>query len=996
MRLTKRLSAILLLLAALLAAYAVAGFWWAPRLIRAEFNEFVRTELGKTPRLGDVSVNPFTLRVVVMELGIDEPSGEKLVGFGTLDLDLSIRSLWKRGPVFDDITLVDPYVDAVLGADRRLNLLGLVPPTKPGAAADETKPLPVFIDRFAVRNGRAAFEDRTRSRLVRAELRPINILLEDFSTEAGSGNQYRINAASAAGETFSWSGSFELAPFSARGRFALGQLRTSTIENLLQDSLPLDMPRGRLSLGGGYQFSAATTPLSGQITLDTLVMADLALQARGRSTPDVEIGRLAVKNASVDVGKRRVDLGVIGIEDARIRAWLDARGVSLAALAGESDEPAAAASTNVPDDSVPWQLRLPELQLRNARVDLEDRTLPKPAKFTLSGIEATLREWSNSPEARVQFSTQATLNEAGGIDLRGETRWGTLDTRARLTLGSLDITDFEPYFADLVRLNVRRGLIDVDGELALQPANADGAGKLEFEGDAAIRRLLTQDRLVRRTLLAWDALRLNDIRYSESAQRLDIRSIDAAAPFIDLVVNADGTTNIADVFARGSAPESPTSDRSLASDRSPAANGSRATHVSRSAGEASRTDTAPPEAAPLRVAIGQVNIAAGSANFADFSVRPNFRIGIQTLAGRVTGLSSDADSRAQVSLEGGVDRYAPVKISGEVNYLAADAYTNLAATFRNIELTSFNPYSSKFMGYRIDKGKLSIDTTYFVEQRRLKANHKILISQLQLGEKVKSPDATKLPLKLAIALLKDRNGDISLDLPVGGTLDDPTFRLGPIIWKIVLNLLVKIVTAPFALLGALFGGGPDVQFIDFAPASATLEPALRERLAGIRKALIERPGLELDVPPVFSRELDAPQLLRERWSARLQQFANRPVDTTDREDYLDLLKKLHREQTGERPTELLRALAAPNPQTGQKLDETALLEASITALEEVLQRDLLPTDKDLEDLARARARVVQDALLESGEVDPLRVFLRSPAAIAGTANSVRLKVELRN
>jgi hypothetical protein len=488
---------------------------------------------------------------------------------------------------------------------------------------------------------------------------------------------------------------------------------------------------------------------------------------------------------------------------------------------------------------------------------------------------------------------------------------------------------------------------------------------------------------VRRTLLAWDALRLNDIRYSETAQRLDIRSIDTAAPFIDLVVNADGSTNIADVFASGSTTESPTANRSPAASGSPRAG-------------ATRTEKTPPEAAPLRIAIGQVNIAAGSANFADFSVRPNFRIGIQTLAGRVTGLSSDADSRAQVSLEGGVDRYAPVKISGEVNYLSADAYTKLAATFRNIELTSFNPYSSKFMGYRIEKGKLSIDTNYFVEQRRLKANHKILISQLQLGEKVKSPDATKLPLKLAIALLKDRNGDISLDLPVGGTLDDPTFRLGPIIWKIVLNLLVKIVTAPFALLGALFGGGPDVQFIDFAPASAMLEPALRERLVGIRKALIERPGLELDVPPVFSRELDAPQMLRERWSARLQQFAGRPVDPADREDYLELLKKLHREQLGSRPTDVLRALAEPDPQTGQKPDETALLKASIKTLEELLQRDLLPTDKDLEELARARARVVQDALLESGEVDPLRVFLRNPTAIAGTANSVRLKVELRN
>jgi hypothetical protein len=987
MRLTKRLSTILLLLTALLAAYTVAGFWWAPRVIRAEFNEFVRGDLSKTPRLGEVRVNPFTLRLVITDLGIDEPTGEKLVGFGTLDLDLSVRSVWKRGAVFDDITLVDPYVDAVLGADRRLNLMGLLPPEKPDDATASSEPVPVFIDRFAVRNGRAAFEDRTRSRPVRAELRPINVLLEDFSTEAGSGNQYRINAASAAGETFSWSGKFALAPFSASGRFALGQLRTSTIENLLLDSLPLDLPRGRLSLAGGYRFSAATTPLSGQVTLDTLVVADLALQARGRSTPDVEVGRLALRNASVDLGTRRINLGQISIEDARVRAWLDTRGVSLEALAGASAEPIVAPPAPAPAttaESVPWQLRLPELQVRNARAEIEDRTLSRTARLTLSSIEASLRDWTNAPDARVRFTVTSTLNEAGRITLGGETRWGDLDTRARLALANIDITDFEPYFADLVRLNVRRGLIDIEGDLALQPAGPDGAGKLEFDGDAAIRRLLTQDRLVRRTLLAWNSLRLNDIRYSDGARRLDIRSIDAVSPFVDLVINADGTTNIADVLASGSrdapagnaaAPRTPNANRTAVKKREP---------------------DAPAAAPPLRVAIGQVNITEGSANFADFSVRPNFRIGIQTLAGRVTGLSSDANSRAQVNLTGGVDRYAPVKISGEVNYLAADAYTNLAATFRNIELTSFNPYSGKFMGYRIDKGKLSIDTTYFVEQRRLKANHKILISQLQLGEKVKSPEATKLPLKLAIALLKDRNGDISLDLPVGGTLDDPTFRLGPIIWKIVLNLLVKIVTAPFALLGALFGGGPDVQFIDFAPASATLEPALRERLAGIRKALIERPGLELDVPAVFSRELDAPQLLRERWGEQLQQFAGRPVTTTDRSEYLDLLKNLYRQQTGTRPTELLRALASADPQTGQKPDEAALLEASIKALEDVLQRDLLPTDKDLEDLARARARLVQDALLESGEVDPLRVFLRSPAAIAGTANSVRLKIELRN
>jgi hypothetical protein len=348
-----------------------------------------------------------------------------------------------------------------------------------------------------------------------------------------------------------------------------------------------------------------------------------------------------------------------------------------------------------------------------------------------------------------------------------------------------------------------------------------------------------------------------------------------------------------------------------------------------------------------------------------------------------------------VDIDAAVDKYAPVKITGEVNYLAAEAYTNLAANFRNIELTTFNPYSGKFMGYRIEKGKLSIDTTYLVEDRKLRAQHKILVSQLKLGEKVKSPDATKLPVKLAVALLKDRDGNIRLDLPVSGTIDDPTFRVGPIIWKMFVNLLIKIVTSPFTLISSLFGGGPDVQFVDFAPGRSTLEPAVAERLANVRKALIERPGIEMEIPTAYSRDLDAPALLATRWDARLADFARGPVDTTDRGEYLDLLDGLYRSQTGQKPDDLLEALEAPDPTTGEKPSREALREASIAALEGELRGKIEVTDKDLEDLARARAKAVQEALLGGGEIDPLRVFLRAPSGIAPTANSVRLKLELK-
>jgi hypothetical protein len=979
MRIPKKVWIPVVVVAALVGAYAIAGFWWAPRYIRAEFTRFVAQDIKKQPRIGEVKVNPFTLRASIADLGIHEPSGERIVGFSRLDLDLSIRSVWKRGPVFDDITVEGPFVSAVVRKDRTLNLAELLPPDPPGATPGPPEPatkdddgMPVYIASFTMRAGEAQYRDLSLRRPVQAKLQPVDFQLRDFSTRIGSGNAHTLSAVSQAGERLDWSGNFTLKPFTAKGRFSLVGLRAATLDDVLQETLPVELQAGTFGLGARYDVTAATSPLSGRVLIDTVDAKQVALAAPGRAQPDVVIADATVRGASIDLGTRRADLGKVAVTGAQLRAWMDAEGISLAALAGPEAPPGPAAA----DAGPPWTVALPEFALSGSRVDFEDRTLPLPARFALTGLTLNARGFTTQPGAKVAFDTAFGINAKGRLESSGTLRPDDLETRARVALRDLPMTDFEPYYADLVRLNLRGGSIDATGDLVYASPGKGAEPALAFKGDGAVRNLIARDRLVKRTFLRWRALRFNDIDYSGAGARLTVRSIDADAPFIDLVINADGTTNISDVLkSDGLSPE--------AGRRAKAAE--RAKHTA-------RPET---EEEPLRVDIGRMNLKGGSANFADLSVRPNFAIGLQTLDGSVTGLSSVQSSRAKVDIDGAVDKYAPVKITGTVNYLAAESYTDLAANFRNIELTTFNPYSGKFMGYRIEKGKLSIDTTYVVEDSKLRAQHKILVSQLKLGEKVKSPDATKLPVKLAVALLKDRDGNIRLDLPVSGTIDDPQFKLGPIIWKMFVNLLVKIITSPFTLLSSLFGGGPDVQFADFAPGRATLEPEVAERLASVRKALVERPGIEMEIPTAYSRELDAPALLATRWDARLADFAKGPVDTSDRGEYLDLLDGLYRAQTGQKPDDILEPLEAPDPKTGEKPSRDALREASIAALEGKLRSMIEVTDKDLEDLARARAKAVQEALLGSGEVDPLRVFLRAPAGIAPTANSVRLKLELK-
>jgi hypothetical protein len=236
------------------------------------------------------------------------------------------------------------------------------------------------------------------------------------------------------------------------------------------------------------------------------------------------------------------------------------------------------------------------------------------------------------------------------------------------------------------------------------------------------------------------------------------------------------------------------------------------------------------------VSIGTVTLVNGSANYADLWIKPSFAIGIQSLGGTVKGLSSDPRSRAKVDLKGKVERYSPIQIGGEVNLLSAALYTDIKMSFQDLDLTVVNPYSGHFVGYKIAKGKLSVDVSYKIDQRKLSAAQHFVVDQLELGDRVESPDAVHLPLKIAVALLKDHNGVIDLNLPMSGSLDDPKFRVGPIIWKMFVNLITKAATAPFALLGHLFGGGNEhMNIIEFAAGGAEVDKPAKDQLAALSK-----------------------------------------------------------------------------------------------------------------------------------------------------------------
>jgi hypothetical protein len=462
---------------------------------------------------------------------------------------------------------------------------------------------------------------------------------------------------------------------------------------------------------------------------------------------------------------------------------------------------------------------------------------------------------------------------------------------------------------------------------------------------------------------------------------LKIATVSAQTPYIRFIIAPDQTTNVGKVLTAPPSAPGPVQTIKGPGNEPPAEN---------------------PE--PLDMRIGKVNIRNGSGNFADFWIQPNYAVSIQQLNGSISGLSSDPASRAKLVLDGKIDRYAPAKIDGEVNLLSASLFTDLKVNFKGVELSSVTPYSGRFAGYRIEKGKLSVNLEYHVENRKLDAKQQFVIDQLQLGEKVESPDAVKLPLKLAVALLKDSNGVIDLGLPVTGSLDDPKFRLGPIIWKAFLGLLTKVATSPFKLLGSLFGGGDEeMNLIVFAPGSATLDDASKQRLAGMVKAMKERPGLQVDVPAVYSTELDGAALATQAVDQKLAEGAaerkKRGTDgaeagpSADPAQRFEQLVAQFRAEFGEQAT--LPGSAPAVLETRKKKRDPQMLATANGELEQALREKNTVPPEALEALGQARAHAIQDALLGGGEVDAQRVFLVAAQEKPPVEGKVRIELSLK-
>lgn len=1002
---------------ALVAVYALVGFHVAPGIVREQAQKFVRDTYSRELAMGEVRIHPFKLRVDIRELALPDADGQPMLGLERLFIDLEMASLWNRAFTFREVTLESPRVRAVIRPDGALNLADLAPPAATNATPAPHEPLPsVWIQKLDVGRGLIDFVDKARRKPFEQQFRDVGFELADFRTSP-QGGDFHFSARGADDATFDWKGRFALEPvIASQGEFKVGALRTPGLLAFLGDALPFTSTTGTISAAGTYRIALAED-FQLEVNLPTVDMRDTSLLARGAEAPWVQVPSFVVSGVKAAMPARAVTIARVAVDAPSAQAWLNPDGsVNLTSLFAAA-EPNAAATDKAPPSVAtaaaaisqpaakerPWTVKVGDIELTDAAIDFEDRSIAPGTKFKITPVNLRVSETSLDLSQPLQMTLTAAINADTKVDVKGTLTPQPFAASLELRLAKARMTLLGPYVLPHADLTITAGELDVTGKVEVAPAGGK-IPKVTFTGDVAIEGFKSVDNALKLDFLNIGKLQLGKLRYAMAPDSLSIDGIDIREPYARVIISPEQVVNIAAVLdPEGSAKAL---EQRRAAAQNPAAKSKAQATVHETTKPVEKA-TAPAEDTPadsLPIRIGEVRIDRMRMNFADNFIQPNFSADVQQLSGTIAKLSSAPDARATVDLKGKLGEFSPVTIKGQLQPFAFDRFTDMRLRFEDIQLPIFNPYSGSLAGYNITKGQLTTELHYRIRNRQLDAQHKIRVDQLEWGEATSTKSEATLPLKFATALLKDRKGVIDLDVPVGGTLDDPSFRIGPIVWQVLRNIITKAVAAPFDVLGSLFEGADAAQFVDFASGSSVLDPTAAGRLGALGKALVEKSQLKLDVPIGTVAELDTPILAERAYEAALADAvaarfgaksgaAASAYASLEPGRKIEVLTALVTTKTGAAP----KLPEPPTPPEGSSPDarKAARDAAAVGYLEQVARSTITVPEADLTALGQARALAIERALLASTGLDPGRVFTLRESNASASAGKVRLALALK-
>ncbi|MDP2903217.1 MAG: DUF748 domain-containing protein [Methylovulum sp.] len=1024
---------------ALLVMMVAVVFLGLPPLLKSKLPEIIQQQTGRASSFSNIQLGMFPLALKLQGFNIKEKNAHPFASFGTLYLQIDpFLSITQTALMIDKVWLDKPYLHIARHQDGTFNFSGLFKSNTKTGKKNGTL-FPVTITKLSLSTGQLVWEDRYAGQAITETVTPIQLDIDDFTTRTDAQSRLSLTLALASGGRINWKGTLGVSPFFSKGHIKLDDFR---LQKMPMSDIQRHNVQGDVQLDTDYQLGTAKGDVKlsvnkarisarnvqydvdgrvlklADFTHDTDLtflyannnwqidadkaeinshnvriqekkmlgkLSELALEAtykvsyadhhlnvivnqgkldgKGLQLSEhakqlVAIPTLALRGIAFNLNGRQLSAASISANDAAVKAWLNADGIinyqALLPVANTQQAP-----VNTGQQKPPWHIAADSITLNRCSLDFEDQTLPKPFTFHFKPIDFKLAQFSNQADTKLLFQLNAGINKAGKINLSGSATITPLTAATiDIDIKNIDLASYQTYFDRFIRLDIVDGMLAIDGQASIEKRD-----KLAFifHGNTGVTEFLTRDQRVHKDFVKWESLSLKDISIDLSANRYTAQTLLIDKPYARVTIRKDKTINFFGLLISGESQPGPAVKKA--------------------------------EAHPAYFKLDKIQVTDGYSDFTDLSLILPFSAHVQGLDGGANGLSSEKNATFNVMLKGNAYDLAPVDVSGKISPYLGDYKVSI--NFKGLPMPLVSPYMVQFAGYKVEKGKMSLKLDYKIANKQLTAANNLLIDQFELGEKVDNPNAVSLPLKLAVALLKDSSGRIKFDVPITGSLENPQFSLSAIIADALVNAIRKIITSPFNAIASLMGSTKDLSTVSFSPGNSALSTQQEAKLEEVSNALQQRPHLSLEIKGATFQQQDWPAIsddalydqLKIRRAAEINQkgvIKIRPeyVELST-EDYQRLLADLFIEKfplLAEKS--FLGSPALKAPQTGDFYD----------AAKQKLLEVINPEQERLKELAAHRAQTIAKYIVQKGGISQERVFILDPVVNPGSGNKEIISV----
>lgn len=943
----------------LFAAYSLGLGVIAPKLLERQLQTLVQERLNLELTVADIAINPFTLTLRAHNVSLQGGELTQPLGFGELLVNFQLSGLWRRAWSFRELHLLGFYGEFQRYADGSSNIsrlgetwLATAPPQEPEIPQENPTELPrLLIADLQLQITQVQIADQVPATAFATQAGPLALSIRSLSTLPEDKGQHTLQVQTPTGLQLSWQGEISLNPFTSRGSVDFSGPVFPLIARYLQDKILFAVPSGHLATRFDYELVQNPADQPWQLALTSLAVdiTELQLQHKSTQAPLFELPALTLQNGSVRWPEQTVELPLIELRNGKVWPALQADGnLNLAQLLVPETQTTEAATEN------PWTLNMPQVRLSDWQIQWSDQTLRKPAAIALEKLQLEITGFNTRANNAIQLQSQFEL-DGGQVTVAGSLQpIPVADLNLDFQITNLPLMFAQSYLEEQALIKLAQGTVTANGNV-----NAPTLETLTLSGQVTSDNLMIEELESAKKILGWTQLALEEIKLAINPPlTLAIKRINLQQPYADFAVAADGSHTL-----------------------------NRVLHQQKNVPLTNTTPSPDPE-----IQIGSIQVQSGSGVFSDASLPLPFSAQIQNLNGTVSTLDSSSRTPAKMRLQGQVGEYGQVQISGRLLPLKPEQNTQLTLLFENLEIPDFSPYAVKFAGREIASGKLDLDLEYQVKNSKLVGENAMVLHDFALGKKIDQPGATDLPLDLAVALLRDSAGRISLDVPVSGDMNDPQFDYGKVVGQALRKVLTSIVTSPFRLLGKL-AGSESKQFgrVVFVPGSPEVSPPQQEKLHQLATILQKRPDLRLEIPTGYSTSRDTSPLQAQQFLQRVQQELDEELDLLEPR-HVHALEKLYEAQQLTPATQALRQkyTRIPEGKTAPELDQLAYG----TNLKNALVKNEVLPENALINLGAVRQTHIHQAVLTAAPELAERVTLTPGGEMPGKEKEKKVYVEL--